>query len=797
MRKFLILIFSFFGTVQVYAQQFQLSGTVSYELKPISNATVQLVQSPISTRTDDRGNFTFPALEKGVYHLMVSAVGFSKTTITIEGSDQAVIKNVVLQKEVKQLADVTIKDKHVENRRKAESLNIEIVNQDFIQRNLGGSLMKSLERLPGIKTIGIGSGQSKPLIRGLGFNRVVVVEKGIKHEGQQWGADHGLEIDQFATGEIELIKGSASFIYGSDAIGGVIDILPVAIPVPNSLGGSVDLIGKSNNNLYGTSTNFYGRNKKWFFNSRFTYQNYADYRVPATKVYVYDYEVNLNNNRLRNTAGRETGIHFNAGFVGDKSKSLFYLSNTYTKSGFFANAHGLEPRRVDEQLHDNSDRDILHPYQSVNHFKIINRSSFQLENHNIEVEIGYQKNFRQEFSHYVNHGFMPPIYPSSLLIQSDLEREFDKSVYSANLKDRVKINAHELTLGINAESQHNNIDGWSFLVPAFNQNTIGAFAYDKFKISENLLLHGAIRYDRAQINMFEYKDWFPSQVNINGNFEQQNLQRAANLNRTFNSLVWSAGLNYNLSNFSLKANVGKSFRMPIAKELGANGVNYHYFSYEKGNPNLSAEKSYQVDLTLGWSDAKWSVQLSPFYNYFPNYIYLNPTSGHDYSYGAGNQIFEYEESRVQRFGGEIQLKYEIFKNLSTHFLGEILQAKQLSGDKKGFTLPFSPPASALFNLTYSPKLDTKLSNTYFSVDYRITSRQENIVPPEKKTPGYQLVNIQIGTKISLFENPIQVSIQAQNLFDTKYLNHTSFYRLIELPEAGRNLIFSVKIPFSK
>ncbi|RZK67835.1 MAG: TonB-dependent receptor, partial [Pedobacter sp.] len=510
-----------------------------------------------------------------------------------------------------------------------------------------------------------------------------------------------------------------------------------------------------------------------------------------------DYEVNLNNNRLRNTAGRETGIHFNAGFVVDKFRSIFYLSNTYTKSAFFANAHGLEPRRVDEQLHDNSDRDILHPYQSVNHFKIINRSSYQLVNHNIEAELGYQKNFRQEFSQYVNHGFMPPVYPSSLFIQSDLEREFDKSVYSANLKDRVKIDAHELTVGINAESQHNNINGWSFLVPAFNQSTIGAFAYDKLKINEKLLLHGAIRYDKAQINMLEYKDWFPSQVNINGNFEQQNLQRATNLNRTFNSLVWSAGLNYNLSNFSLKANIGKSFRMPIAKELGANGVNYHYFSYEKGNPNLSAEKSYQVDLTLGWSDAKWSVQLSPFYNYFPNYIYLNPTSGHDYSYGAGNQIFEYEESRVQRFGGEIEFKYEIFKNLSTQFLGEILHAKQLSGDKKGFTLPFSPPASALFNLTYSPKFDTKLSNTYFSVDYRITCKQENIVPPEKKTTGYQLVNIQVGTKISLFENPIQVSIQARNLFDTKYLNHTSFYRLIELPEAGRNLILSVKIPFSK
>ncbi|RYD70320.1 MAG: TonB-dependent receptor, partial [Sphingobacteriales bacterium] len=423
--------------------------------------------------------------------------------------------------------------------------------------------------------IGIGSGQSKPLIRGLGFNRVVVVDKGIKHEGQQWGADHGLEIDQFAIGEIELIKGSASFIYGSDAIGGVIDILPVDIPAPNTIGGSIDLIAKSNNNLYGTSANFYGRNQKWFFDSRFTYQNYGDYRVPTDQVYVYDYAVNLYKNHLRNTAGRETGVHFNAGYVGNKFRSIFYLSNTYTKSGFFANAHGLEPRRVNEQLHDGSNRDILHPYQSVNHFKIINRSSYQFLNHKIEVELGYQKNFRQEFSQYVNHGFMPSIYPTSLLIPNDLEREFNKTVYSANLKDKITIDAHELTVGINAEAQNNNINGWSFLVPAFNQKTLGAFAYDKYKISENVLLHGALRFDRGQIDMSQYYDWFPSDINIDGIATSQNLQRAANLNRIFNSFVWSAGLNYNLEKFSLKANFGKSFRMPIAKELGANGVNYH------------------------------------------------------------------------------------------------------------------------------------------------------------------------------------------------------------------------------
>jgi iron complex outermembrane receptor protein len=143
--------------------------------------------------------------------------------------------------------------------KREESLNIEVVNDDYLRQNLGGSLMKSLERLPGVSTIDIGAGQSKPVIRGLGFNRVVVVENNIKHESQQWGADHGLEIDQFAAENIEVIKGPASLRYGSDAIGGIIHIKHNEVPQQNTIQGKVDIIGKSNNDLLGTSVFLMGR----------------------------------------------------------------------------------------------------------------------------------------------------------------------------------------------------------------------------------------------------------------------------------------------------------------------------------------------------------------------------------------------------------------------------------------------------------------------------------------------------------------------------------------------------------
>ncbi|MGC4234820.1 MAG: TonB-dependent receptor [Niabella sp.] len=764
--------------------------------KPVLGANVSLEKHEMVPVADPNGVYIFKELPPGDYRLRISMTGYKSFRRKITITDYDISLPVTLHPDVHVLQEVIVQNHTIGQRKKAEQLNLEIVKSDFIQKNLGGSLMQSLERLPGIKTIGIGSGQSKPLIRGLGFNRVVVIDRGIKHEGQQWGADHGLEIDQFATEEVEIVKGAASFAYGSDAIAGAVNVKPPALPAANSFGGDINFIGKTNNALYGTSLNLYGRTHKWFGSARATIQDYGDYRIPTRRLYVYDYPVDLHHNYLRNTAGQEANLHFSTGYVSDQFRSVFYISNTYSKSGFFANAHGLEPRRVDTAMHDHSSRDILMPYQKVNHFKLINRSYIRLNDHFVELEAGYQNNFRQEYNHYVNHGFMPAIYPNTMTIPIDLERAFNKNVYSLNIKDRLKLNLHELQFGLNGEIQNNTINGWSFLVPSFDQKSIGAFLYDKIFINDRTLLHGAVRYDHSHIRIHRYTDWFPSPHEENSATSDIHIVRADNIKRSFNSLTGSIGINYNLEHIELKANAGKSYRMPIAKELGANGVNYHYFSYERGNARLKPEESYQLDATVIVNTNKWRIQLSPFFNYFPNYIYLNPTAEHDYLYGAGNQVFEYTQSKVVRYGGELQIKYQAWENLSAEVLGEYLYAKQLSGSKKGYTLPFSPPPSVLLNLTYEPIHTGPFHRTYFSVDYRITAAQNNIVPPEKKTEGYAVMNIQAGSRFNIQKQQVQLSLQVQNVFNTRYLNHTSFYRLIGLPEQGRNLVLSIKIPFN-
>ncbi|WP_072971811.1 TonB-dependent receptor [Flavobacterium saccharophilum] len=774
----------------------RISGSIfSNGLKPLEGAIVTLHPSNKITTTDKAGHFLFNQIPTDSKSITVRYSGYLLHEVKLPLNKNAIVfPAIVLTPEIKELQEVIIKDSYEARRKKEESLTIETVNSSFIQRNLGGSLMQSLQRIPGVKTISIGSGGSKPLIRGLSFNQVIVVENGIKHEGQQWGADHGLEIDQYAVNRVEIIKGPSSFIYGSDAIGGAVNIKPIPLPAKNVLGGSVDLTGKSNNEQFGGSVNLFGRTEKWFFDSRLTAMDYGDYRVPTDTVHVYNYAVPLYKNHLRNTAGRELDWHISTGYSTEKLKSVVYVSNIYSKSGFFANAHGLEPRNVDTALHDKSSRDILMPFQEVTHIKISNTTSFRLGSHQLKTQLGFQKNFRREYSHYVNHGYMPPVYPAAMYAPQDLERQYDKEVFSVAIKDEFSIRNHQFTVGVNGEQQQNKISGWSFLIPAFKQVNAGLFVYDKMQINDLWLLHGAVRMDYGRIEMQQYTDWFPSEITENDQTSAEYLQRSSALTRTFGSFNWSAGVNYNPGKWSFKANLGTSFRMPIAKELASNGVNYHYFRFEKGDPNLGAERSYQLDLGMDWKSNKWSVQLSPFFNYFPNYIYLNPTSQHDIYYGAGNQVFEYEQSKVMRYGAELQMRYQFTPQVSGEILAEYLYSEQLSGSKKGYTLPFSPPASVLFGLNYTPEIKN-LKDTYFSLDYRYNAAQNQIVPPEKKTASSNVFNLAFGTKVIAGQQDFILSMQVQNLFNTKYLNHTSFYRLIELPEASRNIILSLKIPF--
>lgn len=511
--------------------------------------------------------------------------------------------------------------------------------------------------------------------------------------------------------------------------------------------------------------------------------------MPTDKINYENYIFDLHDNNLRNTAGKEANASASIGYVSDFMKSETTFSNVNAKNGFFANAHGLEVRASNID-YDSSSRDIDLPYHKVNHFKITNNTTLYGEKHTFHIDLGYQNNLREERSEPSAHGYMPAPSDSN-------ERLFSKNSYALNVRDAFKPNdKHDVVMGVNIEYQDNNIGGWGFLIPEYNRFVVGAFAFDQFEIHPDLHFLAGIRYDYGFIDTKAYFDWFPSTINnSDGSTSHVYLQRSKNKSSNFGNISASTGLSYIKKNTTYKMNIGKSFRMPLSNELASDGVNYHMYRYEKGNLDLDPEESYQLDVDIDHTTKLFSVGISPFVNFFENYIYLNPTS----NYYETLQIYEYTQTKVFRFGGELRVGAKVFNNLQLDASAEYVYSRQTSGAKEGFTLPFSPPLSGLFSANYQFKDFFFLNKPQLIADFKIANSQDEIVPPEEKTDGYQLLNMSFLAEMDFFRNnqSIEMRIKLNNVFNTKYYDHTSYYRLIDVPEPGRNISISLTIPFNK
>ena len=745
--------------------------------------------------TDKKGTFYIPSLSVGIYHLEVSFIGYIPHLDTLQINSKTPPLSIVMRLDTEQLGEVVVHDR-IEDRLEQQETRVEAVSGVEIREGLAGSLMQSLEHIPGVKSMLIGSGQSKPVIRGLSFNRVVVMENGIKHQGQQWGAEHGLEIDQYSIHRVKVIKGAASVEYGSDAIGGVIALSHETVPISEGVKGSLDLTGKSNNDLIGLSAHVSARHAGFFVASRFTLTDYADFRVPTDKVTIYSYRVPLSDGLVRNTAGKEQVFHLTMGWKNSRLTTQFHLNYITSESGFFANAAGRKPLNADVKLHDANFRDILLPSQQVTHWKLIHETHIDFSvRQRLQMIWGYQSNKRQERSIYSSHSYMPSQFPSSLPFSSDLEKAFEKNTLSVNLKWISKLYSRTtITGGVSSEIQNNSISGRTFLIPAFLQWTWGAFVFGKHDMGSAIRLSAGLRYDRTQLQTDRYQDWYASPV-LNS-IERKPIVRANELHRTFQNLSGAIGFRFKQGDWLWDTHVGKSFRIPLPQELGANGNNRHFFRQEIGDSTLSPEISYQWDIGMQWRPRLLVVRLNPFINYFPNYIYLNPSYFKTPSIGQ-SQPYEYTQSKVFRYGGELDVNYQIFSAWELGMTTEYIYSEQLSGPKEGYTLPFSPPATALFRIVYTPHLGKFLKRPYISAKYRVAAAQENIVPPEEKTPGYQVVHLAAGTVLAIGkQTKLSIGLQIRNLLDTKYFNHTSYYRIIEMPEVGRNVVLNLTLFFN-
>ncbi len=677
-----------------------------------------------------------------------------------------------------------------ENLRKKEHLtpiSANFASSQFFRKNITDSFTATIANIPGVRSMSIGNGFGKPIIRGFGFNRIAYISGSTKQATQAWGSDHGLEVDNFEDLPVEIVKGPRSLLYGSDALGGAIVTSLPQMPIEKGLRGSLTLLGSSINGGFGASLLLGYRFSNAYLRIRFSEQHFGDKNVLTDSIRYLDRNIPIAKRRMKNTAGYSRAWKSSYEWKKNGFSSYLEYSDLYQKAGFFPGAHGIPDlkRLTDDKNRYNTDL----PFSAVKHQKIQIRESYtNSDNLAGNLEIAYQHNLRREYSLFHTH------YPSQPLPSKDPNKEIEMNLHSINARSEITYYAMEglKILGVlDGAFRHQSIDGYGFLIPSYRFASVGAGVVGSYKPNEQYTIEGGIRYDWGKMDAKESKDPYLTEFLASMGMSAEDIAnysvRSYPIHRHFSSFSGSISLAYSPSReHTLKMAICRGFRFPEINELAINGVHHGSFRHDRGDRSLNPEHSWQ--LSMGYLFNKENIidlRAELFGNYFSNFIYGTPTGDWSPLPHAG-QIFQYRQNRVVIGGGEVEVKYYLPLGFYIEGSAEVALSKNID---RHIPLPFTPPARLKATAGYRNKIIES------EIRYRYIAKADHIVPGEEITPSAQLVDFSLSASLPFMGIRPEITLTIENIFNTRYFDHLAFYRRIGLPEAGRNARINIRIPF--
>ena len=668
-------------------------------------------------------------------------------------------------------------------------MTVGVLNQkDFLQ-NSSTNIIDALSSIPGVSQITIGPAISKPVVRGLGYNRVVVMNDGIRQEGQQWGDEFGIEIDEYTVQRAEVLKGPASLRYGSDAMAGVINLLPQSFAPEGKTEGTLTTNYQTNNGLLAGNFNLGGNDKGFIWNVNYTYKAAHAYK---NKYDGYVWNSNYGENDLKGIIGIQKKWGFST-----LTLSLFNLklgiiegareeeSGVFTKSiiNYDGTSDSTAVVSKDELLRYN-DYNVIH--QHVRHYKAVWDNSLALGNGKLGLRIAYQQNHRQE----ANDITLGDVYNFDFLQQTI---NYDLS-YSLAEKNNWKV-----SFGANGMGQTFKNQGTAFLFPEYKSFDIGVYSLAQ-KTIKKLTISGGLRFDNRY---FKGDDLFvgPNGERLSGP-APDGLQQFVAYTSNFSGFSGSIGATYDFSKLVYgKLNIARGYRAPNVAESGSNGIHDGTPFYEIGDPNLKPESSLQFDATIGIHSADITTEATFFSNNINNYIFplkLASVLGGD-SLREDAPTFKFVAGDAVLTGGEVTFNYHPQETAWFHWENafsfiKAIQKKQ--GDSTKY-LPYTPPNKLQSKLIFSIKGNNGcLRNGYISIGADHFFEQSKVFykfDNETITPGYTLINIGVGTELyAKKKQVVGIYLLASNLTDVAYQSNMSRLKYADINNAtGRSGVFNM------
>jgi iron complex outermembrane receptor protein len=761
-----VLLFTLSTTTLFAAETITFSGKVidANSKAGLPGASVSIPDLRISVMTDANGEFSISsAPTKGRFLIQIRYIGYKTLTQSIDFSKSA---SVVFEmaESVIEGKEIVITGSAFSSDNRQNSTSIATVTKEELLYNPSTNIIDALSKVPGVSQITTGPAISKPVIRGLSANRVVTLSNGVKQQGQQWGDEHGIEIDQYSAERVEILRGPASLMYGSDALGGVINILD-ALPAPDgTLRGEFLSNYATNNGLSGTSLMLQGNSNGLVYRARGSYRNAYSYKTPT------EYVPNSGFNET--SFEGQIGLNKNWGYAHLDASSfrnnIGFYEPARNDAGYLVNEDGLVPTKA-----ENHDRNIAFPKQDVRHYKLALNSNILFNSGSLRSTIGYQQNQRRELE---SAGEGPALYLNNYAYSYDFKYTFKET------------NGWASVLGISGEFIHSlNTSAEEQLIPDFDSQAYGAFGFVKKTWNKNTFNIGA-RVDYRKLNSYAFEGEEVSFAAINNEFT--NLSAALGYTHEFNEAL------------SFKANAGTAFRGPNIAELSSNGVHEGAFRYEVGNPDLKQERSNQFDASFEYSDEYLSASVGGFLNAINNYIYYNSNGEFIDVDGTDYPVFNFVQNDALLRGIEASLTLHPVSFI--HFENAFAFTRATNRSTKQ-SLPFIPAATLRNEFRYEPKVPGTL-RSYISVGLDNFFKQSKVDAFETSTSGYTLLNASVGTTLKLNKKQeLTIYVAGRNLLNKAYYDHLSRFKPGRLSEedptfgiynAGRNITFGFRLPFN-
>ena len=768
MKYLILLMAALLLPASVFAQYHLTGKVVDANDKPISQVRIEIPALHLRAASNTNGEFEFQSVPKQELFLTFNILGYQKSTQIID-KEQIQDKHLIkLIESPLQIPMVTV----TAEPQPTNSLETPLTTTSIDIKNTGAQYLSCLgtavNSTPGITGFSGGNFSVKPVIRGLTGQRIIVLSNGVRSESQTWDDPQSPELAVEDAEKIEIVRGPNSVLYGSEALGGIINVISPDIWTGNEgaklLSGHATVVGGINAMQGGGSLFLQGGKDSWGYTLQGSGKIAGDYSAPK------------GSSALGNSVN--SGKVFNSGIEQFSAKAL---AGTKKEWGTFAMDYSIfgqnlmitpEPGRMEIEYNINTklyDTLPAQPHQEIFHHRVNAYTNLLFGENRIEITGTFQHNIRKE------EGVKESEEIEQKKEELGIKPEAELTLSSVELN--VKAHHQQIgplmgTIGLSGIYQHNSTDGQKAIIPSYNLANIAGFVYEEAKFGQIFNITGGLRFDSRSLK-------------VDANSQLGN----SNHNLDYNAVTGSLGMGLHLlDNLVLAVNAGSAWRAPMAIELFGLGADEGEVRYKLGNKDLTPETSLNLEGSLRYKSNNISAEVSVYQNKINDYIYLKPTG----IKVEGLDSYKFSQDDATLFGGEFNLNVA-----ATDWLVFGLGADYVKGtlsNQVNDQLPLMPAPRILPSITLLSKELIGLQNVSFSINSKIVLEQKDLADFEYKSPAYQLIDVSLNFSKFLFERNIHCTIGINNLLDEAYYDHLSRYKAYAL-NPGRSFFISFNVPF--